>query len=214
MANEQSVFTFDSNVMRDQFNELTDPIIQVITENNSFAWDRESLMGQRAGDPLKIRLIDGDPILTYQTILPYLQQTGLETNFRGIMTVNEAVLNEISRLRDDLSLTLFIGATLILTALALAVQNTIIFFNRNSQKFVVQRVFGVGFIRAYQNFFHYFIGIWGVQIVLLLGMTLIFDLEMSLALCLLLMGLEGIISILMISHLEKKNKMHILKGEN
>jgi|GEM_PF-4992179 len=213
LKNDQPVFSFHPNVFPGNNNEILNPIIQVITETNSFAYERQSVLGQGGRDPMKIKLIDNDPIQTREVLEPKLRELGLDDNLRQIIAVNEAILNQISDLRIEVNLLMFILGMVSIMVLGLALQNTVLFFNFFRQKFVINRVFGIGFFRTYRNYYYYLGKIWLTKILIVIVAAWIFNLHLLWSLCFFLGGVEVFLSILTIFKLEKQNKMVILKGE-
>jgi len=203
IKNDQSIFSFNPDVYPAEQNEIKNPIIKVITENNSIAVEREIILGGGATDPLKIKLVDNDYQKTYELLFPKLQELGLEDNLKQLITVDEWVLQQISEIKTELSFTLIIVMVIFIFSLALSLQNTILFFHQNQQKYIIKRLFGVSFFRTYLNYFYYMAGLWAAQLMVIFSYQYIGAIQIS----------WEVVILFLIQLLEKKNKLSVLKGE-
>lgn len=211
LANNQKIFSFNPEVSKSEHNIIMDPIIQVVTEKNSLITDKSSILGGGCTDPLKIKLINRDTSLTYKTLEPELKRLKLDDNLKHLITVNQFILQELYDLQKQINEFLLIGLGLISGLLILITQNMIIFFNKNQRKFIVRRLFGIGFFRTYKEYS------------LLFSMTWIFQLSIccivnrSIDSKLLLFGgfimlIELAVSVIALIIIEQRNKVKILKG--
>jgi len=166
LADNQKVFSFDPDVFPAEKNLIIDPIIQVVTEQNSLLIDRDAILGTGASDPLKIRLIERDSVMTYQSLLPELKRLKLDDNLKSIVTVDQFVLQEINRLQEALNQLIMVSLGLLAGLLFLVIQNLAIFFNKYRYRFIVRRLFGTGFFKTYKEYLWIFCGGWAVQILL------------------------------------------------
>lgn len=214
MPSHQQVFSFNPEVMPDRGNYLVDPIIQVMTRGNAVGVELVSMArGGGARDPWKVRLLDGDARLTYEQMLPYLQAFGLDDNFPGLVTINEAMLETISQLRMFMNFALWALAVMFVIFTALSLQNTVLFFRQYRQKFVIERVFGTSFWRTYKRYFMYLGGTWILQLPLVWAASAVLGLQMSWLVLALVPTVEVVLSVLIVQRLERKNKLAVLKGE-
>jgi bacteriocin-associated integral membrane protein len=166
LVNEQRIFSFNPDVFPQENNIIIDPIIQVVTEQNSLLADRNCILGTGANDPIKMKLIDRDARLTYQTILPELKRLKLDDNIQQLVMVDQLVLQEIYRLQEYMNQVILVSLGLLTALLLLVLQNLIIFFSKNQYRFVVRRLFGIGFFRTYKEYFWLFSGTWILQILI------------------------------------------------
>jgi putative ABC transport system permease protein len=130
LANDQKIFSFNPEVFPAENNDIIDPIIQVITDNNSLSADRSSILGGGATDPLKMRLIDRDTALTYKKLNPDLQRLKLDDNLKNLITVDQFIFQAIYDLQKGINQLWLISLGLLTGLLLLVVQNLIIFFQK------------------------------------------------------------------------------------
>ncbi|MBE0069982.1 DUF1430 domain-containing protein [Thermoanaerobacterium thermosaccharolyticum] len=167
LANNQKIFSFDPEVFPAENNLIIDPIIQVITEKNSLCADRANMMNGGGGsDPLKIRLINRDTSLTLKALEPHLKKLKLDDNLRHLITVNQFVLQEIYQVQKEIGYLLLISIGIMVGLLVLVVQNLTILFSKYQRKFLVRRLFGVGFFRVYKEFICLFSITWIFEILI------------------------------------------------
>ncbi len=157
IKNNQEVFSFNPNVSKENNNMVKNPIIEVITENNSLVTDRDGLWGSGGDTPLKVKLINNDTIKTYNDLLPILKEVGLDENLPSVLNINDLMLSQINELKDHIKYTLFTSSLLLLCFVIIALQNIVILFNKYKQKFIIKRSFGVDVFNSYKEIFNIFI---------------------------------------------------------
>jgi len=211
----QDIFSFNPEVFPENNNYIVDPVMQVVTLGNGVGADREIILGGGASDPIKVNLINGSLSETVEYLNPILVELELDDNLPHLVTLNESALSRIAELRTLLNFLLGVIAVVAFVAVALSLQNTVLYFNQKRQKFIINRVFGTSFVKTYGAFIRYFVILWTLQIgASFIGMTL-FDEEDTLAITVVLFFflVDGFLSIIMIRHMERKNKMAVIKGE-
>ncbi|GIP22894.1 DUF1430 domain-containing protein [Paenibacillus sp. J22TS3] len=165
LANEQSVFSFNPDVFPTEKFSILDPIIEVVTEKNSFTSDRNTILGNGSADPMKVKLIQRDTALTYERLKPVLRELGLSDNLKTLVSVNEQLLKQLHDLQTELKVSILILVALTLGFVILVIQYLLILFQRYQSAFVVRRLFGLGIFRAYREFFLGFLFLWLLQLV-------------------------------------------------
>ncbi|MEH7520745.1 bacteriocin-associated protein, partial [Priestia megaterium] len=150
--NKQDIFSFNPEVFKYQNNMIKDPIIQVITENNSLNMDKSSILGNGSSDPLKIKLIRRDSDATYQKLEPQLKKLKLDDNLRHLITVDQYSLQEIHDLQKQMNTVLIVISGMLAGLLIINIQTVIVSFNKNHQKYTVNRLFGISFIKTYRPY--------------------------------------------------------------
>ncbi|MBV7320125.1 MULTISPECIES: bacteriocin-associated integral membrane family protein [Bacillus] len=210
-ASGQKIFSFNPEVFKAEDNLIIDPIIQVVTENNSLVGDRNTILGNGSRDPLKIKLNDRDSKKTMNILEPYLKKYHLDDNLKYLVSLNQYALDEIKKLHSEISSFLALAAVLAIALVLLIVQNSVIYFNKKQQKFVVYRLFGIGFFRTFKDYMTLFFILWLIQfiscIVVKRGITL------NLLICILfLLILESVTSIIALIIIERRNKIKVMKG--
>lgn len=165
IKNNQEIFSFNPDVYKSNHNKIKDEIIEVMTENNSLVGERDTILGG-ANDPLKIKLVKRDAGLTYKTLEPELKRLGLDDNLRYLVTVDQYILKDIYDMRQTIKMLFMVTSGLIVGILFLVTQNIIVYFNKNQQKIVVHRLFGVSFFRTYRGYMWLFVLMWVVQLLI------------------------------------------------
>lgn len=166
IKNDQEIFSFNPDVYKSNHNKIKDEIIEVMTEKNSFVGERDLILGGGANDPLKIKLIDRDAGLTYKALEPELKRLGLDDNLKYLVTVDQNILKDIYDLQKTMKMLFVVTSGLIVGILFLVTQNIIVYFNKNQQKIVVHRLFGVSFFRTYRGYMWLFVLMWVVQLLI------------------------------------------------
>lgn len=211
IKNDQEVFSFNPEVWKNNNNMIKDPIIEVITENNSLVTERDGIWGGGGDTPLKVKLINNDTIETYNHLLPMLQEVGLDDNLPSVLNINELILAQIKELKESIIYSLTMSIILFACFLIISIQNTTIIFNKYKQKFIIKRSFGVDIFNSYKEIFNIFIISYIIQIFLLLlngGVD-----HYLLASTSIIYLVDFIVILIAVAFLEKKNKIRILKGE-
>lgn len=211
LQNEQQIFSFNPNVFPAEHHVIVDPIMEVMTEKNSVLADRNTVLGRGAGDPLKVKLIKRDPRLTYQTLEPELKRLQVDDNLKYLVTIDQYMLQEISRLESSIKETVFILLALVLGTVFLIFQNVLLYFHRHQKLLVVRRLFGTGFFKTYREYVLLFIVTWLVQF----GASVIANRGIDLKLigtAAILFVVEGVFSAVAVVMVEQKNKVQVLKG--
>lgn len=211
LANDQKIFSFNQDVFPAENNNITDPIIQVVTEKNSLLADRSSILGNGCTDPLKIRLINRDPALTNQILKPELVMLKLDDNLKHLVSADQFFLQQIYDLQKQMKLLVLIGLGLIAGLLILVTQNLAIFFSKNQRKFIVRRLFGTGFFRTYKEYILLFSVTWAIQILVSAILNKELDIKLF-AMAALLMLVELAASVITFMLIEQRNKLKVLKG--
>lgn len=156
LADHQQVFSFNPKVAPGNRNLVTDPILQVMTLANSLGIDRANAITGSPDTALKVRLRDADTAATQQALAPTLRNLRLDDNLRHLVTMNEYVLLELQHLQDGVRDVAIAAVALLVGMLVLIAQSLTIIFDRYSRKIVVRRLFGLGFRRTYREFLRLF----------------------------------------------------------
>ncbi|QWH15271.1 DUF1430 domain-containing protein (plasmid) [Bacillus mycoides] len=211
IKNNQEIFSFNPDVYKSNHNKIRDEIIEVMTENNSLFGERDLILGGGAKDPLKIKLIDRDVGLTYKALEPELKRLGLDDNLKYLVTVDQYILKDIYDLQKTIKMLLTVTSGLIVGILFLVTQNIIVYFNKNQQKIVVHRLFGVGFFRTYKGYMLLFVLMWIVQLSICFIVKKEFDLKLLTVVAMLIL-IEFTASIIALITMERRNKKMVIKG--
>ncbi|WP_405107773.1 DUF1430 domain-containing protein [Paenibacillus sp. FSL K6-1217] len=213
ISNNQKIFSFNPKVFPSEHNVIVDPIIEVVTEYNSVLTDRDSILGRGPGDPLKIKLINRDPLLTYKMLEPKFKELKVDDNLKHLVTIDQYILEEIYQKQNAMKESLLTIVGLVSGFILLTTQNIIIYFNKNQHKLIVRRLFGTGFFRTYKEYVILFSLVWLVQIVICSVVNRGIEPRMLIVAVILLL-FDFIASSIAILLIEKKNKVKVLKGGN
>jgi len=166
LTNGQVIFSFDPGVFPKEGNNIVAPIIQVMTTSNTTNMDQLGFIGGDEASALKVRLIRDDPTLTMQALEPELKRLHLDDQLRSVTAINQAILQGIQLLQRQMNVVVVVGLGLLVSLLFLAVQNLTILFTKYRQKFLVRRLFGLGFARIYKEYLLFFAGTWVGQLLI------------------------------------------------
>ncbi|MFD3450139.1 bacteriocin-associated integral membrane family protein [Microbacteriaceae bacterium 4G12] len=211
IKNNQEIFSFNPDVYKSNHNKIKDEIIEVMTEKNSLVTERATIMGSGANDPLKVKLIKRDAGLTYKTLEPELKRLGLDDNLKHLITVDQYILKDIYNLQEIIQMLMMVTIALIISILFLVTQNMIIYFNKNQQKIIVHRLFGVGFFRTYKAYIVLFGLTWIVQLAICFVIRKELDIKLV-AVVMTLIGIEITVSMIALITMERRNKTKVIKG--
>jgi len=211
----QSVFSFNPEVFLDNGNFIHDPIIRVITENNSLAVERELVLGGGVRDALKVKLQGGSFQDTYELLLPTLEKLELEHNLQHLIVVDELMTRQLADIRENVWRNVFVLFVLLMVILLLLVQNIFILFHSNKKIYAVQRVFGYSFGKINQKYFYYLILMSVVQIMASFLICKYFMYPLNLPIIFMvaitILSMELLLSILILYYLEKKSGQKLLQ---
>jgi putative ABC transport system permease protein len=219
----QHIFTLNPDVFPQEENNIIDPIIHIKTDKNHLFTYRSGIKGFGLNDPLKVKLINQNPILTYDKIKPFLRQHKLDSII-NIVSFKQYVSEELENLHKDIRATVLtmIGMTGIF--IFLIVQNLIILFHKHQKRLVIKRLFGVGFIKTYQPILIWIMLTFGTYVLISFILSQdqpdpmekaliegIFDFQF-IVIVLGLLCVEFLATIIALSIMERYNKIKIIKG--
>lgn len=137
----QNLFTFNTEIRPDAGNALPDPIVTIMTPNNSVNFDWQNTI---TGDPntaMKVR-VDGNPEKVNREIQPLLAEHELDDNFPHLVYPTDAATEDIALSAEDsrwlMTALIIVGGI----ALALTVTSVILISNRYRVAAAVRRLHG------------------------------------------------------------------------
>lgn len=209
LQNNQSIFSFNPDVYKEENNMISDTIVEVITEQNSFPTERWGILGGGSTDPFKVKLIDNDPEVTMKSLRPLLKELNLEDNLKYLVPANELALDKVKELREELKVYggIFVIDLLIFSFLLL--QNTGIHFTKYKKEIVVKRLHGYGYIKAYRKYW----------MILLINWTILLPISVvnfgagAIVVAIVIFLIEALYSLMSLNILEKRKKLYVIKGE-
>lgn len=220
--NQQKVFSFDSNVFPQEDNEIVDPIIEILTENNTVLFDYLGFIGGSEDSAMKVPLIDGNPTLTMKEMKPKLEEFGLYDQLSSFVKINSAFDYQKKSFQKQMKIPLFYMLCLFIVSSFLLTQNATILFTKYERKFIVRRLFGFDLLRTYREYLFFFIGGWAI----IFSLCLVFPryivigsqassyldvIQRLLAIGGIIMAIEFAISALFIIRLEQQKLAQVLK---
>lgn len=144
---DQQVFTFDSSVSMDVAG-ITDPVIVVLTENNSYVCQRLGVLGSGNSDPLKVKL-SGTSKETYDELYEVLDELGLSDNLKALVSVNEQANETLALMKANLILAVRLILVMLLLLVYLIYQSTVLIFEGRKKEYAVKQLFGLHPIRIW-----------------------------------------------------------------
>lgn len=150
IKNNQSIFSFDTDVHTEQNNTIENAIIQVMTERNSAVSDRQCVLGNGINDPLKVKLA-GDSRETYESLEAILMDLKLNDNLQYLVSVNERTSETLHYLYANIRLCVEMGILLLFMYIAVSVQNITILFDKNRKLYIIKKIFGYNWIYIYHR---------------------------------------------------------------
>ncbi|MDR6226658.1 DUF1430 domain-containing protein [Desmospora profundinema] len=221
LAQNQYIFSFNPDVFPTEQNKIGDPIIHVKTEENQLFTFRSGTKGGGLTDPLKLKLIDGDPALTYEKLKPELKRLKLD-NLIDIQSFHQYVLQEMDFLYREIRTAQLTMLGIIGVFLFLIVQNLLIFFHRHQKRLVVNRLFGIGYFRTYRSVFIW----WTVTSIAFVVLSYVADQAEDPRFQLIsgitdphfwilvasLLGIEILATVIALTIMERRNKIQVIKG--
>lgn len=208
----QEIFSFNPEVFPNEKNMIIDPIIMVKTDNNMLNYEKqEAILGSGASDPLKVKLIDSTPELTYEKLKETLQELNLDDNLKYLVTIDHLIIKELDDLKQERLLTILVFISMLIGTIFVLIQNTILMFHNRKKLFIVRSLFGTGFFKTYRSILYILLGTWIVQIVIPLMITNTVSTSLVSIICILLI-IEFLMFVLTVIILENKNKIRVLKG--
>ncbi|MGL5479980.1 MAG: DUF1430 domain-containing protein [Clostridium sp.] len=205
----QKIFTASVDINPDEDNEIIDPIIYVLTENNASVSDYNYLMGV-VGSPFKFKADKNET--AENTIREVYSKYGIEDYIGTIVPVNEQVSSSIESVKDNIKNSSAFIILLILVVCIIIIQNSINYFDKYRQKLSTEKLLGYKLIDKHRNYFISIIICWITvfAISILLYKVSIFKIGVVSIFGFII---EIIISIIALNIIEKKKTINILKGE-
>lgn len=220
--NQQRVFSFDPNVFPQEDNEIVDPIVEVLTENNTVLFDYLGFISGEEASAVKVPLIDRNPALTMQEMKPELEEIGIYDQLNSFVEIDATFDLQKKSLQKQMKKPLFYMLCLFILSSFMLVQSVTILFTKYEKKFIVRRLFGFGFLRTYREYLLFFVGGWAMILVICLTLSMYVDIGDSvsskldvfqnlLSIGSVMFAMELAISILFISRLERQKLAQALK---
>lgn len=221
-ANGQRIFTFNPEIAPENGNCVVDPIIEVMTVNNSTAFDRINGITGGIGTGIKVKLIEGDTSLTMDSLEEMLVELHLDDNLLHLITLNDYVLAELQSLHRalrDQAITLLI---LFVVLIVLAIQSTTLLFEKSAKRVAVRKLLGYSFFARHRSSLFVLVATWISLVLALLVLSSVPLPRINLPVTsfvdtLTVMSsvfiIEFVVSISALAIIEKRRISNIIKGE-
>lgn len=163
-ASNQSIFSFDTRINSDSGSLITDPIIEVMTRDNSLPIDRINAITGDLNTPMKV-LVESDPAAELKMLTPKLQELKLDDNLLDLVTASEAITQEIDGGRSALTWVVVGAGLSALLTIVLGVVFVVVGTDRLRRTITVKRLHGYSLIRAHSGLWMPLGAVWLVQAV-------------------------------------------------
>jgi bacteriocin-associated integral membrane protein len=218
----QNIFSMNPDVYPEKNNNILDAVIHVKTVKNDLFTYRGGIRGGGLNDPLKVKLSDNSPEITFEEIKPELERLNLQSSI-NITSYQNFVSEKLKHMEKEIKSALFIMLGLTGVFLFLTVQNLIIYFDKHCKQFIVKRLFGIGFVRTYQSIFRWFF----ITSFLFIVISILLDIANVLTpnsliegafiefllIVGMLLAIEIVSTIIALFIIERRNKLQVIKAE-
>lgn len=213
LQNNQGIFGFSTRVLANEEGYIMNAITLVITEKNSTVLDRMGILGKGDLDPLKVFVGNhSNSYEVYHSLSSILDELDLADNLKKLVSINENITERILELQAQRRIALAMTLVGILLLTFLVIQNTILDFHRNRQRYIIKKIHGIHMLKIYGT--HLLISS-AVYAIIEITFTLLFRDNESIyyvSATLTLIILQSIVSLFSIMQLERKHISNILKG--
>lgn len=144
----QEVFSFNSTVNPESGNIILDPIIEIMTPSNSLTVDRLNAITGELNTALKVYIEDNSS-QTLHFLTPLLTELGLSDNLQYLITPNESMIEQITRIESIIRWTIVAAIATILIMLVFTASFVSILCDRFRRRIIVRRLHGLNTWHAY-----------------------------------------------------------------
>lgn len=221
-AVDQQIFSFNPEVYPENANNITDPIIEVMTISNSRGFDRANGINGGLDASFKVKLIEGNTAMTYERYLPLLQELGLDDNIRQLVTLDNAIFSLMQDYHQGLLRYLFQMMMVFALFLILVFQSVPLLFELDARRVAVRKLYGYPFFSRQRRFFIVFTCVWVGIFVAVVACNSVLewpggyvsqDLALLLAVAGAFLAIETLVSAVVLSFVESRRVVDVLKGE-
>ncbi len=226
IADGQAVFSFDPLVAPEAGNMIEGPIFEVMTAANSVGMDRANAITGDAAAALKIPLGGAGSTAVLAELKPVLRSLMLDDNLRHLVTIDDYAALEAARIESTMAAIAVSCAVLLVGLIYLGATSIAILFERYARRVVVRRLHGIGFVRRYREAALAFGIIWAGQLLGALalnrlgtnvfaagGSQRIADDAVVAVVALTVAVIEGVMSAIVLTSIERRGIARLLKEE-
>lgn len=144
---DQSLQTLDPLVSQHSHDRVTDPVVQVVTLQNTLPLGRAGATG---GPDAALKIPLGSSLSrTYRSMLPELRSLRVADQFVGLDTIATADKAFVAQLRHELYLEVSVALAFLASGVLLDMACIAIVVARYRRVVLVRRLFGLGMLRTY-----------------------------------------------------------------
>lgn len=203
--NNQEIFSFNTEVFPEKNNTITDPIIMVMTQENTLGPDVSYL--SRSNARLFVPLKEMDAKQTYDFMLEQLQKYSLDDNFPYFVRLDDYILQNISEVEEEMvMLETMLGIVAVLFFISLA-QFIYLLFQKDKLEMFLKKSLGFSFFEKYSNIYGVLLLTNSLEFVVCFGLSV----EKLLWIFLFKILIEMVVTSLLVVYFERKNIMQVLK---
>jgi putative ABC transport system permease protein len=207
IKDNQRFFSYRLDIDPQSNNCVIDPIARVLTESNGALLDYYAVLGY-TGSPFKIKV--DDPMNPSTSILPKIgEYYDLSRFIFPVTTIYKSVEDQIRNIRHMIT---FIMTSIILLMMAIAaiiIQNIANYFKQSSVRLAIKKFHGYRKLDKYMGYFVLLIGGWILAAVTIMLVVKHYE---SILLLTIFIFFECLISLLILSVVEKRNVLIVTKG--
>lgn len=207
----QKIFTFDSSVGLEA-EGIRDPVVVVLTENNSYISQRIGILGNGNADPLKVRLT-GSSKETYDALAITLKELGLVDNLKALVSINEQAESTLAIIKANILSTVQAIIALLVLIILLVCQSTAVIFDYKKKEYIVKQLFGLPWLQIFGK--QYLLQTIPLVILSVIYSTFIGTASpvYSVFMATFILSVQTVAFYIYTEELLKKNRSNVLKGE-
>ncbi|WP_282191333.1 hypothetical protein [Adlercreutzia caecimuris] len=168
-ADDQAVFAFSPEVGVESAGNVTDPIVEVMTLANSYAFDRANAVTGGPEGALKVPLENGNTTQAYNQYRDLLAEAGLDDNVKQVVSMEGAVFETMRSFRDMLSGLCWQLVAVLVVTLFVSVQSASFLLEADGRRVAIRHLYGYGFFNRESGHF----GVHGILWAATVGMVLL-----------------------------------------
>lgn len=205
----QKIFTATVDINPDDNNEITDPIIHVITESNASLSDYNCILAIE-GNPFKIKADSYENVESF--ICEEFSKYNIEKYIDTITPVNEQVASAAKNVKDTLKTSILFSIMLLTIVIVIILQNSMNYFDKYKQKLAIEKLCGYRIVDKHINYLISIIISWNIVFCLSI---VIYKISLGKVAIISLLGLciEVIFSLIVLMIIEKQKIIKAIKGE-
>ncbi|MCX7922722.1 MAG: DUF1430 domain-containing protein [Clostridia bacterium] len=204
----QKLFTYRININPMDGNNVTNPIVRVITEANGGRRDFDRIIAY-SGNPFKIKV--DNPLDPSAEVRPVLQRLNLNQYIPVISSVYDAVEAESKQTRDIMQFILAIWIVSAGMIIIISLQNIYNYIEQHRQRLAIQQLHGYKKLDKYKGYFKLVSAGWLI-IFIITKLTGSIKLTELIPLAAFFIAVELVVSLFILGLAEKRKVLRIAKG--